>query len=1033
MEDEGIHIFASFFSSRPAFAVIYSLNISKKDSVAKDTMDSFIDTEIQTFNSPFLSPSSSSPGNNIKVGIEDEYQDTVPFDDTAVLESPTGEPQLVNLDAETEVLDDSERVDDSEKEVVLDSDDEEIDRTQVASVMKGISSAETQRSDGGDMLDLEKSQLAPATKRCYLEPLSCLSGYLQKRSSTVGAQSLGAYCSATSSLSDKGSDCEPKSVHMGTHNRKQHAVNEDGVEDQMKERIVKKVYQDHDSWECIAKGSDFEDENKSSDRTRKVSTGDVFVMEKLCSSDSETMGRGKYASLVTCDPKVTTLSYIESQEPGDPSQANALDFVDHYLSVIDVNLPQDFENRKATRMKSPPALSAKGPQSLARKTNLMTKFGESRSFDWDENQTDDAGVSIFRKINELILDCKSHVPSLVSMPQATNNPSFQKEKNLGEECKEKLHNSNEIDEMVQTAKMKSDTNFVAELDKQFDLESSAHLLENDGIRMEAPEIFDVGFDTQMAAEAMEALLYAPPPNTNASALQGLETTLEDSPKGARKDFSSLDEMPESGFVGRQSNGTTRRSNKLNSSVQTLAKNKNKLNLDLPITKKVARRKPETGNYLNYRNRTDSKSSSHERSSEVIAQREEQGTPKRKNITEVDEIISSSKSVKHNSLSKEPIRGHFSPIACRTRRHASAHSPKRAEYSECGAGERMNLDVMKVGVIKRKGNISSTDEFHMLDVRKKCPRLGSKTSRQATNSEVNKHERTDPLAASIHSKLDIWTFPKRKRTRPSLPHHLKVLSNLGGVNKCDLAVRSEEKACITSEKDKASSQSGKVDDVNSILSSDAVENIKLDVLSDMNAKSSPVHKDGEKCKQPFKKKHSKLPLTKELTRLGFADSLPDFTSKDQRRRRKMANVRVLFSQSLDADIMKQQRKISARLGISVALRCSDATHFITDRFVRTSNMLEAIAAGKPVVTHLWLETCAQASFFVDEKRYILRDAKKEKEIGFSMPVSLARARQIPLLKGRRVFITTNVKPGKEIVETLVKAVCGQVCSSALILD
>lgn len=61
------------------------------------------------------------------------------------------------------------------------------------------------------------------------------------------------------------------------------------------------------------------------------------------------------------------------------------------------------------------------------------------------------------------------------------------------------------------------------------------------------------------------------------------------------------------------------------------------------------------------------------------------------------------------------------------------------------------------------------------------------------------------------------------------------------------------------------------------------------------------------------------------------------------------------------------------------------------------MLEAIAAGKPVVTHLWLESCAQASCFVDEKRYILRDAKKEKEIGFSMPVSLARARQNPLLK------------------------------------
>lgn len=61
------------------------------------------------------------------------------------------------------------------------------------------------------------------------------------------------------------------------------------------------------------------------------------------------------------------------------------------------------------------------------------------------------------------------------------------------------------------------------------------------------------------------------------------------------------------------------------------------------------------------------------------------------------------------------------------------------------------------------------------------------------------------------------------------------------------------------------------------------------------------------------------------------------------------------------------------------------------------MLEAIALGKPVVTHLWLESCGQASCFIDEKNYILRDTKKEKEIGFSMPLSLARANQHPLLE------------------------------------
>lgn len=77
--------------------------------------------------------------------------------------------------------------------------------------------------------------------------------------------------------------------------------------------------------------------------------------------------------------------------------------------------------------------------------------------------------------------------------------------------------------------------------------------------------------------------------------------------------------------------------------------------------------------------------------------------------------------------------------------------------------------------------------------------------------------------------------------------------------------------------------------------------------------------------------------------------------------------------------------------------SDASHFVTDEFVRTRNMLEAIAGGKPVVTHLWLKSCGQANCLIEEKNYILRDAKKEREFGFSLPVSLSRARQHQILE------------------------------------
>ncbi|XP_010551049.1 PREDICTED: uncharacterized protein LOC104821764 [Tarenaya hassleriana] len=152
--------------------------------------------------------------------------------------------------------------------------------------------------------------------------------------------------------------------------------------------------------------------------------------------------------------------------------------------------------------------------------------------------------------------------------------------------------------------------------------------------------------------------------------------------------------------------------------------------------------------------------------------------------------------------------------------------------------------------------------------------------------------------------------------------------------------------------------------------------------------------------------------------------PILESKATRKRRDLGSIRVLFSQHLDEDVTKHQKKILARFGIAEASSMKEATHFIADKFVRTRNMLEAIASGKPVVTTQWLESIEQVNIYIDEDPYVLRDSKKEKEFGFNMSVSLVRARHHPLLQGRRVFITPNTKPGKDTLTTLAKAVHGQ---------
>lgn len=185
-------------------------------------------------------------------------------------------------------------------------------------------------------------------------------------------------------------------------------------------------------------------------------------------------------------------------------------------------------------------------------------------------------------------------------------------------------------------------------------------------------------------------------------------------------------------------------------------------------------------------------------------------------------------------------------------------------------------------------------------------------------------------------------------------------------------------------------------------------------------ASPICMGDEYQTRSRRKNLLRSPLQKEFSRT--ADG-PEYAWKNLGKRRDITQLQVLFSQHLDGEIIKQQKKVLAQLGASVASCISDATHFVADRFVRTRNMLEAIATGKPVVTHFWLESCGHARCLFDERNYILRDAEKEKEMGYSLPVSLALSCQHPLLKGRKVFITRNTKPSKDILAGLVKAVHG----------
>ncbi|CAA7047059.1 unnamed protein product [Microthlaspi erraticum] len=503
------------------------------------------------------------------------------------------------------------------------------------------------------------------------------------------------------------------------------------------------------------------------------------------------------------------MDFVDSQEPGESTQANALGFVDQFLMDKDLDLSPVGHRETSWRMKSPPFSGAKGRQSLAKSIKTISPTKKMRVFDWDGDVSDSqnspvtpsADFTCFKRGEDHVTDDDPGVK------KGSLDPC--------ESRKVLTHPTQSLMQMEQTLGL-------SEMDAQLQDKASKEQSEP-----EEEEFIDIGISTQIAAEAMSSLLYAP-------------------------------------------------------------------------------------------------------------------------FTKVE----------------------------------SRESEMRDQVSNLS---RRNNDTIEGRNKKR----NSTRKFN---------------TKEATCTNVS----------AITSLLNLceWSHPRAKRSRLTQRHHVsprkywgaRLVKDRSETNTWSNTLRKS----LSGTRQASSCQSG-------------VSNLD----------PSPRKICGRSKKSSCNNNLSKPFLKKEITRLGGSGKVGDIVWKDLRRRRNLAHVRVLFSHNLDDETIKQQKKIMVRLGISPASSSADSTHFIAERFSRTRNVLEAIALGKPVVTPLWLESCGQTRCLIDEKNYILRDSKKEKD-GFCMLTSLARAKQHPLLKGFKVCITPNIKPDRSMIADLVKLTQGQVVEISEIL-
>ncbi|CAM0958376.1 unnamed protein product [Alopecurus aequalis] len=738
------------------------------------------------------------------------------------------------------------------------------------------------------------------------------------------------------------------------------------------------------------------------------------------------------------------LSYLNSQEPGDLSQANALEVVEGL--IFNGGLSSQEPSPKKLVKAKPPVSIKMGTLRLAEKVDHCRSSSEKpAAFAWVDSQEDDGGGDFFSKNKDILLQQptgkrKSKVPRPKKCSTKIS-PADNKTRGCKRRTDSDIHGKIETLPSSDSRLLKSEVKSKRTSGKR----SKKNLLSNlDGISNAKPierqqekvsvNLHDVGQDTQMAVEAIEALAQSSPaenltaedePPVNRDLRVGSEVGKSQLKNGsARKRTSSIQEgvMTRSKRIKvTELNQEPQKERHRGTQVQENSEDratKTKRKLAKPIQQKNKVVKIVDGNKY---------------ATTPVARRTRHTG--RNILSEYSELCSNKHSKKGINLT-----GDSSTIGEVRNKHIGKES---AEHT-C-ANNAQNLQQNSDASIQRTPNVAQNVEpvrdepttdvshrepsSHPKHRRTPTAMLKAKApavAQTATDHEIQPEVKRSPKKRRVFIRSsELLTYARREhascRSTSMLSSIIAQSSAVSPILNSSSRVNSKTSGFSSSDR-REKEPSGVKDASNSPRINSPIQKSPLKTPSKVVNKLSPTFSPLNPSK-PSNRSLSKPSVARELLDLDPENTLSSRQRKESRRK-DMASASVLFSHHLDEDVIKRQKKILARLGVREAFSVSDATHFVADGFFRTKNMLEAIALGKLIVTSMWLESCGEAGCFVNDKKYILRDAKKEKEIGFSMPVSLASACKHPLLLGKRVFVTQNVKPSRQVLTSLVSASSGQ---------
>jgi hypothetical protein len=132
-----------------------------------------------------------------------------------------------------------------------------------------------------------------------------------------------------------------------------------------------------------------------------------------------------------------------------------------------------------------------------------------------------------------------------------------------------------------------------------------------------------------------------------------------------------------------------------------------------------------------------------------------------------------------------------------------------------------------------------------------------------------------------------------------------------------------------------------------------------------------------------------------------------------------DIQIAFSGFNHKELNILSRKIKL-LGVEVVDKVEDCHFLIAPFLVRSASILKAIAAGKDIISPLWVIACFNQLKIIKSDDFLLRDVNAEKTLQCNLRHTLIEARLYRIFENICFYVSPSVKPNRQDLQSIIEA-------------